>query len=60
MQYPLNLYEFGPGDLVLLRNNHQDSKKGDKLKQRWLGPYKVYEVLEKGVCQLENSTAKVL
>eukprot|EP00731_Ephydatia_muelleri_P008405 Em0004g743a len=48
------------GDVVLLRDNHRDSKKGDKLKQRWLGTYKVYEVLDKGDCRLENSTGKVL
>ena len=51
----LYLQEFLPGELVLLRNSHSDSKKGDKLQPRWLGPYRVYEALEKGVCRLENA-----
>ena len=34
---------------MLMRNSARDSRKGDKLAQRGLGPYKVEEQLEK-VC----------
>ena len=42
------------GALVLLRNSARDSRKGDKLNKRWLGPYRVEEVLGKGVYLLAN------
>jgi len=46
---------------VLLRNSVRDGRKGDKLNKRWLGPYKVEEVLGKGVYQLANpNTGRVL
>ena len=28
---------------VLVRNSARDSKKGDKLAKRWLGPYQIHE-----------------
>lgn len=43
-----------------MRNSQRDSKKGDKLKARWLGPYKVHEALDKGVYRLENLKGVVL
>ena len=46
------LQEFHPGDLLLLQNSHRDSKMGDELQPTCLGPYRVYETLEKGVCRL--------
>ena len=46
---------------MLLRNSVRDGRKGDKLNKRWLGPYKVEEVLGKGVYQLTNpNTGRVL
>ena len=54
------LQVFTPGTLVLMRNSQRDSKKGDKLKARWLGPYKVHEALGKGVYRLENLKGVVL
>ena len=38
----------------MLRNSARDSKKGDKLKPRWLGPYKVHKCLEKGLYRISN------
>ena len=29
------------GSMVLLRNSQRDGRKGGKLQQRWLGPYRV-------------------
>ena len=34
--------------MVLLRNSKQDSEKGDKMTNKWLGPYKIAEVKDKG------------
>ena len=31
--------------LVLLRNSHQDGRKGGKLRKQWYGPYKTVELL---------------
>ena len=46
---------------MLLRNSARDSRKGDKLNKRWLGPYRVEEVLGKGVYLLANpNTGRVL
>ena len=38
---------------MLLKNSVQ---KGDKMKPRWLGPYKIEKVLEKGVLKISNPT----
>ena len=35
-----------------LRNSARDGRKGDKLSKQWLGPYKVSEVLGKGLYRL--------
>ena len=49
------------GTLVLLRNSAKDGRKGDKLVNRWLGPYKVEEHIGKGVYKLKNpSTGRTL
>lgn len=49
------------GALVLLRNSARDGRKGDKLAQRWFGPYQVHEHMGKGVYRLKNpSTGHVL
>ena len=37
-----------------LRNSARVGRKGDKLSKRWLGPYKVSEVLGKGLHRLAN------
>ena len=48
------------GELVLLCNSARDGRKGDKLNKRWLGPYRVDEVLEKGLYRLANPNTMVL
>ena len=48
------LKDLGEGTLVWLRNSARDGRKGDKLSKRWLGPYKVSEVLGKGLYRLAN------
>ena len=45
---------------VLVRNSARDSKKGDKLAKRWLGPYQIHEYIGKGVYKLSNSSGRVL
>ena len=47
--------------LVMVRNSARESKKGDKMKPRWLGPYSIEESLGKGVYRVSNnSTGLVL
>ena len=46
---------------MLVKNSRKESKKGDKLMPRWLGPYKIHEVLNKGTFKICNpSSGKVL
>ena len=52
--------EFSPDTLVLLKNSQRKSKKGDKMKSRWLGPYLIHEVLGKGVYRLSNPETGVV
>ena len=51
---PYILKEIGVGTLVWLCNSARDGRKGDKLSKLWLGPYKVSEVLGKGLYLLAN------
>ena len=49
------------GTLVLLRNSKRDTKKGDKMQPKWLGPYVVVSSTGKGVYRIKNpSSEKVL
>ncbi len=41
---------------MLLRNSARDDRKGDKLAQHWLGPYRVKEAIGKGLYRLANPT----
>ena len=46
---------------MLLKNSARESKKGDKMKPRWNGPYKIHADLGKGVYRLLNpKTGNVL
>ncbi len=42
------------GDLVLVRNSARDSRKGGKLNKRWLGPYTITSLKEKGLYRVKN------
>lgn len=53
------LQEFGAGTLV--RNSKRDSKKGDKMQQKWLGPYAIVSKMGNDLYQIKKtSTNKVL
>jgi hypothetical protein len=43
-----------------MKNSKRDSKKGEKMKNRWLGPYIIHEHVKKGVYKLMNSTGVIL
>ena len=42
-------------DIVLLKNNKRFDRKGRKFSQKWLGPYAVMNISDKGVATLENA-----
>lgn len=44
---------FKVGDVVLRMNMLKRTKKGHKMEDTWLGPYKVIEVTDYGCCQLQ-------
>ena len=44
------------GQMVLMRNSARDSRKGDKLAKRWLGPYRIQADIGKGIYRLQNPT----
>lgn len=49
------------GTTVLLKNSRRETKKGDKMQPRWLGPYIIHADLGKGVYKITNpETGKVL
>ena len=48
------------GTLVLIRNSARESKKGDKMKAHWLGPYAIEESLGKGVYRVSNITTGLI
>ncbi len=55
------MQELCAGTLDLLRNSRRDTKKGDKMKPKWLGPYVVVSPVGNGTYRLKNpSTHKVL
>lgn len=43
--------------MVLLRNSAKDSRKGDKLVHRWLGPYEIVNSIGKGRYVLKNTAS---
>lgn len=45
-----------------MRNSAKDSKKGNKMDEKWLGsgPYNIHEDTGKGSYKLKNATGKVL
>jgi hypothetical protein len=45
---------------VLVENTHQKQRKGDKMHDKWLGPYKIYKETGKGVYQLKNAAGQIL
>ena len=46
--------------MVLLKNSKRDLKKGDKMMNKWLGPYQIAKAKEKGNYQLLNPSTNVI
>ena len=44
---------FQVGDVVLRMNMLKRSKKGHKMEDTWLGPYKILEITKNGCCKLQ-------
>ena len=47
-------------DMVLMKNNKRIDRKGRKFSQKWLGPYTVTKISEKGVVTLKNTSGLIL
>ena len=47
-------------DIGLLKNNKQFDRKGGKFLQKWLGPYTVKNISDKGVATLKNASGVTL
>lgn len=48
------------GAKVWLRNSRKDSKKGDKMEEKWTGPYTIEEDTGKGSYRLKNKSGTIL
>ena len=44
----------------MLRNSKRDTKKGDKMQDKWTGTYQVVSINKKGVCHLQNLQSQLL
>ena len=47
-------------DIVLLKNNKRFDRKGGKFSQKWLGPYTVMNISDKGVATLKSASGVIL
>ena len=47
-------------DIVLLKNNKLFDRKGGNFSQKWLGPYAVMNISDKGVATLKNASGMTL
>ena len=43
-------------DIALLKNNKRFDRKGGKFSQKWLSPYIVMNISDKGVATLKNAS----
>lgn len=48
------------GSFVLLRNSKRDTKKGDKMHPKWMGPYAIVSSLGKGLYRIRNCSTDVV
>ena len=46
------------GDIALLKNNKRFDRKGGKFSQKWLRPYTVMNITDKGVCTFKKTRRK--
>ncbi len=51
---------FSVGEKVLVENTAQKQRKGGKLHDKWLGPYKINREIHSGVYALETIDGKLL
>ena len=51
---------FAVGEKVLVENTAQKQRKGGKLKDKWLGPYRINREICKGVYALESMDGKLM
>ncbi len=51
---------FSVGEKVLVENTRQKQRKGGKLADKWLGPYRINREISKGVYGLENIDGKLM
>ena len=47
-------------DKVLLKNQKRKDRKGGKFTYKWLGPYAIQNISQKGLCTLVNANRKSL
>ena len=47
-------------DIVLLKNNKRFYQKDGKFSQKWLGPYTVMNISDKGAATLKNASGRTL
>ena len=53
--------QFKIGEQVLLRESHHENVHGDKFREKWAGPYEIFQVWKHGVYKLrEQDSARVL
>ena len=52
--------EINVGDIVLLKNNKWFDRKRGKFSQKWLSPYTVMSISDKGVATLKNASVVTL
>ena len=50
--------DYKVGSLVLMKNSKKLSRKGSKMEQNWLGPYRIHESAGKGTYRLSNPVDK--
>ena len=48
------------GSTVLLRNSKRDTKKGDKMQPKWIGPYVVVASLGKSLYRIKNKSSDLV
>ena len=47
-------------DMMFMKNNKRIDWKGGKFSQKWLGPYTITKISEKGVVTLKNTSGLIL
>ena len=48
------------GSTVLLRNSKRDTKKGDKMQPKWMGPYIIVASLGKSLYRIKNKSSDLV